>query len=67
MDLSKEKREESLTRGSINGYIQLLSKLSALRIYPNPDDKKEKAIEISYLGISYFLHKWFINGLKEEA
>lgn len=56
----EKKREESLTRGSINGYIQILSKLSALRIYPNPDDKKEKTIEISYLGMAYFFHKVFI-------
>ena len=63
----EKKREESLTRGSINGYIQILNKLSALTIYPNPDDKKEKTIEISYLGISYFLHKMFIKILKEEA
>ena len=63
----EEKREESLTRGSINGYIQILSKLSALTIYPNPKDKKEKTIEISYLGISYFLHRIFIKSLKEEA
>ncbi len=41
--------------GSINGYIQKLNKISALNIYPNPKDKKEKAIKISYLGIAYFL------------
>jgi len=63
----EKKREESLTRGSINGYIQILSKLSALTIYPNPDDKKEKTIEISYLGIACFLHRIFIKSLKEEA
>ena len=51
------KRDETLTRGSINGYIQKLSKISALHIYPNPKDKKEKTVEISYLGIAYFLHK----------
>jgi len=51
------KRNGSLSRGSINGYVQKLSKISALNIYPNPDDKKEKAIEISYIGIAYFLHK----------
>ena len=51
------KRNESLTRGSINGYIQKLNKISALNIYPNLKDKKEKTIEISYLGISHFLNK----------
>ncbi len=59
----EKKREESLTRGSINGYIQILSKLSALTIYPNLDDKKEKTIEISYLGIAYFLHRIFVKNL----
>jgi len=53
----ESKRDESLTRGSINGYIQKLNKISALNIYPNPKDKKEKTVEISYLGIAYFLHK----------
>jgi len=53
----ERKRDEILTRGSINGYIQKLSKISALHIYPNPKDKKEKTVEISYLGIAYFLHK----------
>lgn len=51
------KRNEKLSRGPINGYIQKLNKLSALYIYPNPNDKKEKTIEISYLGIAYFLQK----------
>ncbi|MEE9378143.1 MAG: hypothetical protein V3V33_08915 [Candidatus Lokiarchaeia archaeon] len=53
----ESKRNESLSRGSINGYVQKLSKISALEIYPNPKDKKEKTIEISYIGIAYFLHK----------
>lgn len=53
----QNKRNESLTRGSINGYIQKLSKISALKIYQNPQDKKEKTIELSYLGIAYFLQK----------
>ncbi len=53
----ENKRDESLTRGSINGYIQKLNKISALNIHPNPKDKKEKTIEISYLGIAHFLNK----------
>ena len=59
------KRNSSLSRGSINGYIQKLSKISALNIYPNPKDKKEKTIEISYIGIAYFLHKLFLKSNKE--
>ena len=57
----ENRREESLTRGSINGYIQKLNKISALNIHPNPKDKKEKTIEISYLGIAHFLNKLFNN------
>ncbi len=55
------KRNEALTRGSINGYIQKLNKISALNIHPNPKDKKEKTIEISYLGIAHFLNKLIKN------
>ena len=59
-ELKKEleaKRNEALSRGSINGYIQKLNSLSALNITPNPNDKKEKMISISFLGISIFLQK----------
>ncbi len=58
----EEKRGNSLSRGSINGFIQKLKRISALNIFPNPKDKKEKTIEISYIGIAYFLHKLFIEG-----
>ncbi len=57
----ENKRNKALSRGSINGYIQKLNKISALNIYPNPKDKKEKTIEISYLGITHFLNKLFKN------
>ena len=43
----EQKRGNSLSRGSINGFIQKLNKISALNIYPNPEDKKEKTIELS--------------------
>ncbi len=56
----EEKRGDSLSRGSIYGFIQKLSKISALNLYPNPKDKKEKTVEISYIGIAYFLHKLFL-------
>ncbi len=59
--LMESKRDGSLSRGSINGYIQKLNRISALDISPNPKDKKEKSIEISYIGIAHFLHKLFIN------
>ena len=55
----EKKRGNSLSRGSINGFIQKLDKISALNIYPNPKDKKEKTIEISYIGIAHFLHKLY--------
>lgn len=53
----EKKRGNSLSRGSINGFIQKLMKISALDMFPNPEDKKEKAIEISYIGIAHFLQK----------
>ena len=58
----EKKRGNSLSRGSINGFIQKLKRISALNIFPNPKDKKEKTIEISYIGIAYFLHKLFTKG-----
>ena len=63
-DALEMKRNESLSRGSINGYIQKLNKISAIKIYPNLDDKKEKTIEISYLGISHFLNKILSNKIE---
>ncbi len=58
----EKKRGKSLSRGSINVFIQKLNRISALNIFPNPKDKKEKTIEISYIGIAYFLHKLFTEG-----
>ena len=49
------KRKVGISRGSINGFIRKLENISALTLYPNPEDKKEKSIEISYIGIAYFL------------
>ncbi len=52
-------RKITISRGSLNGFVQKLSIISALNIYPNPLDKKERSIEISYFGIAYFLHVLF--------
>jgi len=49
------KRKTTVSRGAINGFIQKLEKISAINLYPNPEDNKERSIEISYLGIGYFL------------
>jgi len=54
-------RNETISRGAINGFIQKLSSISALNVYPNPIDKKEKSIEISYIGIASFLSTLFQN------
>jgi hypothetical protein len=53
------KRKTTISRGAINGFIQKLEKISALNLYTNPEDNKEKSIEISYLGIGYFLQKLY--------
>ncbi len=55
----EKKKNSPLTRGSINGYISKLQNLSALEISPNPEDKKEKTITISYLGIAFFLQNLY--------
>ncbi len=54
-------RKEAISRGSINGFIQKLSKISALDFFPNPEDKKERSITIGYLGVAYFLNKLYLN------
>jgi hypothetical protein len=51
----ERKRRENISRGAINGFVQKLEKVSALDLYPNPEDKKEKSIAISFIGIAYFL------------
>jgi len=53
-------RKTSISRGSLNGFIQKLTLISALNIDTNPLDKKEKSIEISYFGIAYFLQTLFL-------
>jgi len=53
----EEKRNTTMSRGSINGFIRKLENISALTLYPNPEDRKEKSIEISFIGIGYFLAK----------
>ena len=51
----ENKRESTISRGVINGFVQKLERISALTLYTNLEDKKERSIEISYLGIAYFL------------
>ena len=58
----EKKRGISLSRGAINGFIQKLNKVSALNISPNPKDRKKRTVEISYIGIAYFLHRLFKAG-----
>ncbi len=55
----EKRKSSSITRSSINGYIKKLQKLSTLKISPNPEDKKEKTITISYLGIAFFLQNLY--------
>jgi hypothetical protein len=54
-DALESKRKATISRGVINGFIQKLERISAIILYPNEEDKKERSIEISYLGIAYFL------------
>ncbi|MEJ2279619.1 MAG: hypothetical protein P8Y70_18040, partial [Candidatus Lokiarchaeota archaeon] len=64
--LEKEKNKKNYSRGAINGYVKKLNRISALKIYPNPEDKKEKTIEISYLGIAFFLHRLYEKNYRRE-
>jgi len=52
-------RKTSISRGSLNGFIQKLTLISALNINSNLFDKKEKSVEINYIGTGYFLHTLF--------
>jgi hypothetical protein len=54
-DALESKRKATISRGVINGFVQKLERISAITLYPNLEDKKERSIEISYLGIAYFL------------
>ena len=58
-DALEAKRKSSISRGAINGFVQKLEKISAVNLYPNLDDKKERSIEISYLGIAFFLDELY--------
>ncbi len=53
------KSSEQITRGSINGYLKKLKSMSAIVLYKNPKNQKEKRIEISYIGISFVLNHLF--------
>ena len=52
--------KKELTRGSINGYLKKMKKLSLIKSSPNPENRKEKIIQITYLGIAYFLHELYL-------
>jgi len=60
-DALETKRKSAISRGVINGFVQKLERISAITLYPNLEDKKERSIEISYLGIAYFLDALFSN------
>jgi len=60
------KRKTEISRGSINGFIRKLENISAVTLYPNPEDRKERSIEISYIGIAYFLNEIYKKRKKKE-
>ena len=65
-DALEGKRRAEISRGSINGFIRKLENISALTLYPNPDDRKEKSIETSYIGIAYFLNHIYEKRKKKD-
>lgn len=58
----KKKINKEISRGAIYGYFNRLKEMSAIRIFPNPENKTETSVEITYLGIAYVLN----NLLKKE-
>ena len=64
---NKRKNDDQITRGSINGYIKKLKHMSAIILYKNPNNEKEKRIEITYLGISFIINYIFNNYMKKEG
>jgi len=64
---NKKKNDEQITRGAINGYIAKLKHMSAITLYKNPENKKEKRIEITYIGISFIINHIFNNYMKKES
>jgi len=62
----KQKRKDSTSRGAVDGFIQKFSELSGINTYPNPEDKKETSVEISFLGIALFLNAIYNKYVKSE-
>ncbi|TFG17333.1 MAG: hypothetical protein EU533_08355 [Promethearchaeota archaeon] len=59
-----QQRGEILTRGSINGFIDKLNRISALKL--SADVQNKKNISISYIGIAFFLKEMY-NQLPENS
>lgn len=58
IELNKTRNaKDQVTRGSINGFIRKLNKLSALKTTSRSQNKKQ--ITLSYIGIAYFLRRIF--------
>lgn len=52
----QKKINKEISRGAIYGYFNRLKEMSAIRIFPNPENKIEASVEITYLGIAYVLN-----------
>lgn len=63
----RRKNGEQITRGSINGYIKKLKHMSAITLYNNPDNEKEKRIEITHIGISFIINHFFYVYMKKRG
>jgi len=55
----KKIKNEEITRGSINGFIKKLKKISVLETMVNQETKIEKKIKITYIGIAFVLKYLF--------
>ena len=59
-------KHRDITRGSINGYLNKLKKISAIETMVNPENKVEKVIKITYLGIAFVINHLFNNFLHKK-
>lgn len=64
---NKRKNDEKITRGSINGYLNKLKDMLAITINKNPENKKEKRIEITFIGISFVINYIFNNQMTKKG
>jgi len=62
----KQKRKDSTSRGAVDGFVQKFSQINGVETFPNPENKKETSVKITYLGIALFLNEIYNKYIKNE-